>query len=66
MVFVMAPLSIATGIAMSPALVNHFPLREFRRPADRPLHSFRAMLGFVGFIVVHVTLVVADRVSRGT
>ena len=30
----------------------------FRRPAIRPLHSLPKMLGFVGFIVVHVALVV--------
>ena len=40
MVFVMGPLSIATGLAMSPALVNHFS--SVRWPADRPIYSFRS------------------------
>jgi len=55
MVFLMGPLSIATGLAMSPALVNHFS-RFGGRPPARSIH-FVAMLGYVVFIVVHVTLV---------
>ena len=55
MVFVMGPLSIATGLAMSPALVNHFS-RFGGRQTARSIH-FVAMLGYVVFIVVHVTLV---------
>lgn len=55
MVFVMGPLSIATGLAMSPALVNHFS-RFGGRQAARSIH-FMAMLGYVVFIIVHVTLV---------
>jgi methionine sulfoxide reductase catalytic subunit len=55
MVFVMGPLSIATGLAMSPALVNHFS-RFGGRQTARSIH-FVAMLGYVIFIIVHVTLV---------
>jgi len=55
MVFVMGPLSIATGLAMSPALVNHFA-RFGGRQTARSIH-FVAMLGYAIFIVVHVTLV---------
>ena len=55
MVFVMGPLSIATGLAMSPALVNHFS-RFAGRQTARSMH-FVAMLGYVIFIIVHVTLV---------
>jgi methionine sulfoxide reductase catalytic subunit len=55
MVFVMGPLSIATGLAMSPALVNHFS-RFGGRQTARSLH-FVAMLGYVVFIIVHVALV---------
>jgi len=55
MVFVMGPLSIATGLAMSPALVNHFS-RFGGRQAARSLH-FLAMVGYVVFTIVHVTLV---------
>jgi methionine sulfoxide reductase catalytic subunit len=55
MVFVMGPLSIATGLAMSPAVVNHFS-RFGGRQTARSVH-FVAMLGYVIFIIVHVTLV---------
>jgi DMSO/TMAO reductase YedYZ molybdopterin-dependent catalytic subunit/thiosulfate reductase cytochrome b subunit len=55
MVFLMGPLSIATGLAMSPALVNHFS-RFGGRQTARSVH-FVAMLGYLAFIVVHVTLV---------
>ncbi len=59
-VFVFGPLQIMTGISMSPAVVNHFPwyARLFGgRQGGRSIH-FLMMLGFVAFIVVHVTLVV--------
>jgi DMSO/TMAO reductase YedYZ molybdopterin-dependent catalytic subunit/thiosulfate reductase cytochrome b subunit len=58
-VFVMAPLAILTGMAMSPALVNHFPsyTRIFGgRQGARSIH-FLILVGFIGFIVVHVTLI---------
>jgi sulfoxide reductase catalytic subunit YedY len=58
-VFVMAPLAILTGMAMSPALVNRFPLytRIFGgRQGARSIH-FLVLVGFVGFIIIHVTLV---------
>ena len=59
-VFVFGPLAILTGIAMSPAVVNHFPwyARIFGgRQSARSIH-FLTMLSFVAFIVVHVTLIV--------
>jgi hypothetical protein len=59
-VFVCGPLSILTGIAMSPALANRFPryLRLFGgRQAARSIH-FLLLLGYVAFLAVHVTLVV--------
>jgi methionine sulfoxide reductase catalytic subunit len=62
MVFVMGPLSIATGLAMSPALVNHFS-RFGGRQTARSIH-FVAMLGYVVFIVAHVTLVVLTGFTR--
>jgi methionine sulfoxide reductase catalytic subunit len=62
MVFLMGPLSIATGLAMSPALVNHFS-RFGGRQTARSMH-FVAMLGYVGFIIVHVTLVVLTGFKR--
>ena len=62
----MAPLSILTGMAMSPALVNRFPsyaeaLRG--RQAARSIH-FLMLVGFIGFIIVHVTLVVLTGFAR--
>jgi thiosulfate reductase cytochrome b subunit len=59
-VFIMAPASILTGLAMSPALVNRAPwfAKMFGgRQAARSIH-FLVMAGFAGFIVIHVTLVV--------
>ncbi len=65
-VFVFGPLAIATGIAMSPAVVNRFPwyARIFGgRQSARSIH-FLNMLGFVAFLVVHVTLVVITGFAR--
>ena len=59
-IFVMAPLSILTGMAMSPALVNRFPgyARMFGgRQAARSIH-FLLFVSWILFVVVHVTLVV--------
>ena len=64
--FVLAPLSILTGIAMSPAFDNHFPWypRLFGgRQGARSLH-FLVMVGYIVFIVIHVTLVVATGFAR--
>ncbi|MGH9481885.1 MAG: molybdopterin-dependent oxidoreductase [Terriglobales bacterium] len=58
-VFVFGPLAVATGIAMSPAVVNRYPwyARLFGgRQAARSIH-FLTMLSFAAFIVVHVTLI---------
>ena len=58
--FIFGLVAILTGIAMSPAVVNRFPgyPRVFGgRQAARSIH-FLTMVGFVGFLVVHVTLVV--------
>ncbi|MBA3963332.1 MAG: molybdopterin-dependent oxidoreductase [Chthoniobacterales bacterium] len=65
-IFIMAPLSILTGMAMSPALVNRFPVyaRLFGgRQSARSLH-FLMLVGFVGFTIVHVTLVAMTGFSR--
>jgi sulfoxide reductase catalytic subunit YedY len=64
--FIFGPLAILTGIAMSPAVVNHFPwyARLFGgRQSARSIH-FLNMLGFLGFIIVHVTLVVMTGFAR--
>ncbi len=63
---VFGPLAILTGIAMSPAVVNHFPwyARLFGgRQSARSIH-FLNMVGFLGFLVVHVTLVAMTGFAR--
>jgi sulfoxide reductase catalytic subunit YedY len=65
-VLVFGPLAIATGIAMSPAVVNRFPwyARVFGgRQSARSIH-FLTMLSFLAFLVVHVTLVVMTGFAR--
>ena len=65
-VLVFGPLSILTGIAMSPALANRFPLypRFFGgRQAARSIH-FLLLLGYIAFLIVHVTLVVLTGFAR--
>jgi methionine sulfoxide reductase catalytic subunit len=65
-VFVFGVLAIATGIAMSPAVVNRFPsyARIFGgRQSARSIH-FLTMFGFVAFLVVHVTLIVMTGFAR--
>ncbi|HET8581069.1 MAG TPA: molybdopterin-dependent oxidoreductase [Candidatus Paceibacterota bacterium] len=60
-IFVLAPLQIATGLCMSPAFIGRFPwyAKLFGgRQSARSIH-FIIMLLFVAFIVVHVTLVLA-------
>ncbi|OLV17242.1 sulfite oxidase subunit YedY [Deinococcus marmoris] len=60
-VFIMAPLSILSGLAMSPALDGHFawyPRLFGGRQGARSLH-FLLMVGFSAFLVIHVALVVA-------
>jgi sulfoxide reductase catalytic subunit YedY len=64
--FVFGPLAIATGIAMSPAVVNRFPwyAKIFGgRQSARSIH-FLTMLSFLAFLVVHVTLVVMTGFAR--
>ena len=65
-VFIFGVLAIATGISMSPAVVNRFPwyARMFGgRQAARSIH-FLTMLSFLAFLVVHVTLIVMTGFAR--
>jgi methionine sulfoxide reductase catalytic subunit len=65
-VFVMAPLSMLTGIAMSPAVDNRFPLfpKLFgSRQGARSVH-FILLIGYLCFLVVHVGLVVITGFAR--
>ncbi|MEO7017622.1 MAG: molybdopterin-dependent oxidoreductase [Leifsonia sp.] len=59
-VFIAAPLALITGLGMSPALSTkfHWVSRVLSIQVARSLH-FLVMLWFVGFIIVHVTLVMA-------
>ena len=65
-VFVLAPLLILTGAAMSPALAARHPwyLRLFggRQPA-RSIH-FLSLLAMVGFTIVHILLVALEDFPR--
>ena len=63
---VFGPVAILTGVAMSPAVVNRFPgyARLFGgRQSARSIH-FLTMIGFVGFLVVHITLVIVTGFAR--
>lgn len=65
-VLVFGPVSVFTGIAMSPAIVNRFPwyARIFGgRQSARSIH-FLVMLGFLAFLIVHVTLIVMTGFAR--
>jgi sulfoxide reductase catalytic subunit YedY len=65
-VFIMAPLSIMTGMAMSPALVNRWPryAKLFGgRQCARSIH-FMMLAGFAGFVVVHVSLIAMTGLRR--
>ena len=65
-VFLLGPLAILTGIAMSPAVVSRFPwyARLFGgRQSARSLH-FLTMMAFLAFIVVHVALIVMTGFAR--
>jgi thiosulfate reductase cytochrome b subunit len=62
MTLILAPLSLLTGPAMSPAFTARFPwyLRLFgNRQIARSLH-FLALVGYLVFIPIHVALVVIE------
>src|SRR5919199_2734063 len=65
-VFFLGPFMIATGAAMSPAISARFPRypKIFRgRQVARSLH-FLGMIGFILFIIIHLTMVMAERFSE--
>lgn len=65
-IFIMVPLSMMTGMAMSPALDNRFPWFPMLfggRQAARSLH-FLLLVGYISFLVVHVGLVLATGFVR--
>jgi DMSO/TMAO reductase YedYZ molybdopterin-dependent catalytic subunit/thiosulfate reductase cytochrome b subunit len=66
-VYLLAPFSIATGIAMSPAVAGRFPwyIEVFHgRQSARSLH-FLALCAFVLFFLGHVTLVASHGFRKG-
>ncbi len=65
-VFILPPLSILTGLAMSPAVDSRFRwyARIFGgRQAARSIH-FLLLLAYLGFIAVHVLMVVVTGLAR--
>lgn len=66
-IFILTPIQIVTGLAMSPALAARFP-RLSRltggRQVARSIH-FLGMVAFVLFIIGHVSLVVAHGFGEG-
>jgi DMSO/TMAO reductase YedYZ molybdopterin-dependent catalytic subunit/thiosulfate reductase cytochrome b subunit len=65
-VFVLAPLQIATGAAMSPAVIGRFPwyAKLFGgRQAARSLH-FLGMCAFGVFVVIHTAMVVVHGLAH--
>ncbi|MGN6348582.1 MAG: molybdopterin-dependent oxidoreductase [Candidatus Nitrosocosmicus sp.] len=65
-VFILGPFMIATGAAMSPAIGARFPWypRIFRgRQVARSLH-FLGMVGFVLFIIIHISMVMLTNFSE--
>ncbi len=65
-VFIMAPLTILSGIGMSPAMGSRFkwyPRLFGGRQGARSLH-FLLMVGYVIFIVIHVSLVALTGFAR--
>jgi hypothetical protein len=66
-IFLLAPFSIATGIAMSPAIAARFPwyIRIFHgRQGARSLH-FLALCTFIMFFIGHVTIVAVHGFRKG-
>lgn len=65
-VFILAPLAILTGLCMSPAIENRFhrlPMLFGNRQGARSVH-FLVMLGYLGFTLIHVWMVVVSGFVR--
>ncbi len=65
-VFILAPLNILTGLAMSPAIGNRlhwYPKLFGGRQNARSIH-FLVMISYVGFVIIHVALVAATGLKR--
>jgi len=64
-IFIAAPLALVTGLRMSPGLAARFRSidRVFPMAVARAIH-FPVMIYFVGFVIVHVFLVLATGAQR--
>ena len=65
-VFMVAPVTFLTGLAMSPAIDNRFrwyPKLFGGRQSARSIH-FLALLGYLGFLVPHITMVAITGLSQ--
>lgn len=65
-IFILAPLAMLTGIAMSPAIENRFrwyPKLFGNRQSARSIH-FLVMISYCVFIVIHVSLVAATGFAK--
>ncbi len=65
-IFLLGPLAILSGLAMSPALDNRFKFYQrifANRQAARTLH-FLAMCAFLAFYAVHMTMVASTGLSQ--
>ena len=65
-VFLLAPLAMLTGMAMSPAIENRFhwyPKLFGNRQSARSIH-FLIMIAYIIFIIIHVALVAATGLVR--
>jgi DMSO/TMAO reductase YedYZ molybdopterin-dependent catalytic subunit/thiosulfate reductase cytochrome b subunit len=65
-VFLLAPIAMLSGMAMSPAIENRFhwlPKLFGNRQGARSVH-FLVMLGYLVFIIIHVSMVMATGFAR--
>jgi len=65
-IFILAPLAMLTGMAMSPAIANRFPWypKLFGNRQSARSGHFMVMVCYLVFIFIHVSLVVATGLSR--
>ncbi len=65
-IFILAPLAMLTGMAMSPAIENRFhwyPKLFGNRQSARSIH-FLVMIAYCVFIIIHVSLIAATGLVR--
>jgi DMSO/TMAO reductase YedYZ molybdopterin-dependent catalytic subunit/thiosulfate reductase cytochrome b subunit len=65
-VFILAPIALVSGMAMSPAIENRFhwlPKMFGNRQGARSVH-FLVMLAYLGFLIIHVAMIAATGLNR--